>query len=161
MTVRLKPVPAPTDDLDDLERVRRAVPLVPETENDCCHRVMTRYGVPSRDEARTWLTFLRALGLVAEAKRGFHRTRDDPGREELAARFRERVYGAREVLDALGDQPRSPEAVFDDVEGIVPEWERHKDPAWRRTWTERVSRLLGWAVLFGLAESSGDGYRRN
>lgn len=156
---RLKPVPEPPADLAALWTARDAVPLVPKPENDCCARVMDRYGVDARDDARTWLTFLRALGLVAEADRGFHRTRDDPDRAALADRFHEGVYGAREVLDAVGDDPRTAGEAFEAVERIVPNWERHKDPAWERTWRERVRRLLDWAVLLGLAEREGDRYR--
>ena len=161
MSVRLKPVPEPPASIDDLESVRKTLPLVPKDEDDCCRRVMDRYGVPGRDDARTWITFLRALGLVAEAERGFHRTRDAPDPDELATRFRDGVYGAREVLEALdgADGALDPASVFEEVDEIVPQWERHKDPAWRRTWTERVEHLLGWAVLFGLATHTPDGYR--
>lgn len=159
--MRLKPVPAAPDDLDGMWAAREAVPLVPKPEDDCCRRVMDRYGVDARDDARTWLTFLRALGLVAESDRGFHRTRDDPDRVELAARFRDAVYAAREVLDALdaADEPLDRDAVFEAVADIVPEWEKHKDPDWERTWRERVGRLLDWAALFGLAERVDGGYR--
>jgi hypothetical protein len=160
--MRLKPVPAAPADVDGLWAAREAVPLVPRPEDDCCARVMDRHGVASRDEARTWLTFLRALGLVAERDGSFYRTREEPGRAELAGRFREHVYAAREVLEALdgADEPRHAPAVFAAVEDVVPQWERHKDPAWERTWRRRVSRLLDWAVLFGLAERVDDGYRR-
>jgi hypothetical protein len=160
--MRLKPVPAAPDDLDGLWAAREAVPLVPKPEDDCCGRVMDRYGVESRDEARTWLTFLRALGLAAERDPGFHRTREEPDRAALAARFRERVYAADEVLSTLEDADDSlpADAVFEAVRDAVPAWETHKDPAWERTWRERVRRLLDWATLFGLAERVDGGYRR-
>jgi hypothetical protein len=156
---RLKPVPEPPPDLDGLWTARDAVPLVPKSEADCCARVMDRCGLAARDDARTWLTFLRALGLVTAADRGFHRTRDDPDRAALADRFREGVYAAREVLAAVEEAARTAEETFAAVESVVPNWERHKDPAWERTWRERTRRLLEWAVLVGLAERDGDRYR--
>lgn len=160
-TMRLKPVPEPPDELDGVEEARRAVPLVPGSEDDCCARLMQRYGLDSRDEARTWLTFLRALGLVARGPSGFTRTREEMGREALAERFEEGVFGAREVLDALAEagEPLDEEAVFERVEPAIPEWERHKN-AWREAWRERVRRLLDWAVLLRLVERVDGEYFR-
>ncbi|PSQ51766.1 hypothetical protein BRD20_09585 [Halobacteriales archaeon SW_8_65_20] len=37
--------------------------------------------------------------------------------------------------------------------------ERARTDDWESTWTRRVERLLGWAVLFGLAERVETGYR--
>lgn len=168
---RFKPVPPPPEDLGTVAAARRAVPLVPGTEADCCARIQSRLELPARDDARAWLTFLRALGLVRETRAGFARVRDDgepvagdgPLEEDvLAAAFRERVFGAREVLAALdaADGPASSEAVFERVRGAVPEWERRRDPSgWEDRWRERVRRLLAWAALLGLAERVGSGYR--
>lgn len=159
--MRLKPVPPAPEDRERLRRARRGVPLVPGSEADCCARLRGRLDLPTRDVARTWLTFLRALGLAEETSQGFARTREDLAEVALGEAFREGVFGAREALDALAaaDEPLPPEAVFEDVEAVVPEWERHKDPAWRDTWHERVTRLLRWAALFGLAERTEGGYR--
>lgn len=182
---RFKPVPPAPDDLGAVAAARDAVPLVPGSEADCCGRIRAALDLPARDEARTWLTFLRALGLVRETSRGFARTRasrdgngEDGGSEgsavdrssdgadvdraTLAASFRERVFGAREVLAALDDAdgPLSAGAVFERVDGMVPEWERRRDPAgWEDRWRERVARLLSWAALLGLAERTDGGYR--
>ena len=159
--MQFKVVPPAPDSLEALETARRAVPLVPQSETDCCARVMDRAGVPARDEAKEWLTFMRALGLVAEAERGYYRTRDLAAREELAAAFRERVYGAEDLLDALDEaEPASTEAVFERFADSVPTWERqrHADPEY--VWRERVGRLLDWAVLFGLAGRADGGYVR-
>ncbi|MEF8791561.1 MAG: hypothetical protein V5A61_15655 [Haloarculaceae archaeon] len=159
--MRFKVVPPAPDDLDALEAARRAVPLVPRSENDCCARVMDRAGVPARDEAKEWLTFMRALGLVTEGDRGYHRTRDPLDRDALAAAFRERVYGAADLLDALDpEEPRSAEAAFERFADAVPAWERRRHADWRRVWRERVGRLLDWAVLFGLATREDGGYVR-
>lgn len=141
-----------------LEEVRAAVPLVPGTVEDCCRRVVDRTGVTARDDAREWLTFLRALGLVEETGEGFRRTRDEPNEATLAAAFRERVFLAREVLAELDEAPRDPDAVYAAVRGELPRWERdrHDDPD--AVWRDRVERLLGWAVVFGLAEAEPGGY---
>lgn len=158
--MRLKPVPPAPGDLDELRTARRAVPLVPGSENDCCARLQERIDLPSRDVARTWLTFLRALGLAEEKTGGFARTRSDLERAVVAGRFRERVFGAREVLAVLESAGGllTAEATFERVEHVVPRWERHRDPEWRDTWQERIERLLEWAVLFGLAERVDGGY---
>lgn len=159
--MRLKPVPPAPEDLAGLRAARDSVPRVPRSETDCCGRLMDRYGVPERDEAETWLTFLRALGLVGETDGDYYRTGDDPDRAELARRFEEGVYAAAELLAALETEgPLEPADAFDAVADVVPEWERHRDPGWERTWQERIERLLAWAVLFGLAERTEDGYRR-
>ncbi|MEF8830622.1 MAG: hypothetical protein V5A23_03695 [Halobacteriales archaeon] len=158
--MRLKPVPPAPEDLDGLWAARDTQPRVPRSETDCCGRLMDRYGVPERGEAETWLTFMRALGLVGETDGHYYRTGDDPDRAALAERFREGVYAAREVLDALEDrEPKSAEATFEAVADVVPEWERHRDPGWEQTWRTRVERLLAWAALFGLVERTAEGYR--
>lgn len=156
--MRFKPVPAPPATLDGLAEARRAVPLVPGTETDCCARLQSRLDLGARDEARRWLTFLRALGLAEETERGFVRTDREVERDALAAAFRERVFGAREVLAAIEGGAATPEEVFEAVADAVPRWERAKGTDWREDWGERVERLLGWAVLFGLAERDGRRY---
>lgn len=159
--MQFKVVPDPPDSLDFLADARRAVPLVPGSEADCCARLMDRTGLAARDAAREWLTFLRALGLVEVGDRGFGRTRSDPDREALADAFRERVYAAEDVLAALraADEPLHAAAVFERVRDRVPQWERNRHADWEDVWTERVRRILDWAVLFGLAERTDEGYR--
>jgi hypothetical protein len=160
--MQFKVVPPAPDSLEALEVARRAVPLVPQSETDCCARVMDRAGVPARDEAKEWLTFMRALGLVTEAERGYHRTRRSAETDRLSAAFRERVYGAEDLLDALDpDEPATADEVFERFADSVPAWERQRHADWRQVWRERVRRLLDWAVLFGLAgrEGEGDGER--
>ncbi len=158
--MRLKPIPEAPNDLEVVERAQRAVPLVPGSEDDCCARLLRRIDLESRDEARTWLTFLRTLGLVEKGTNGFTRTRTDVERDPLASAFRERVFGAREVLDAMAaaDGPLAPDGAFEAVEPAIPEWERNKN-AWQRTWRERARRLLAWTALLGLAERVDGGYR--
>lgn len=158
--IRRKPVPPAPDSLDRVRGVRRALPLVPGSVEDCCARLVSRAGVPSQDEARAWITFLAALGLAEETDRGFVRTREpaDPDRAALADRFREGVYGARELLGILADDgPLSGGAAFEQFREHVPRWERHRSDAWEREWAARTERLLSWAVLLGLAvESDGE-----
>lgn len=159
--MRFKLVPEPPADLDFVADAQRAVPLVPGTEDDCCARMLDRTDLTVRDEARTWLTFLRALGLAKEGKSGFTRTRTDPDREFLAEQFEARVFGAPVVLDVLNeaDGPLSAEAVFEQFQEEVPTWEHYKNPnSWAEIWSERVEFILDWCVLLGLAEEVGDGY---
>lgn len=103
---------------------------------------------------------MRALGLVEQTTSGFVRTDRAPSDPATATAFRERVYGAREVLERLesADGPVSAETVFEDL-NVVPRWEGHRDPDPAHTWRERVGDLLEWAVLLGLAEHRSAGYR--
>ncbi|MCG1003975.1 MULTISPECIES: hypothetical protein [Halobacterium] len=155
-----KPVPAAPASLSRLREVRDAAPLVPESEDDCCRRLVERAGVEDRGAASAWLVFLTALGAVEETDLGYARVRADRDRATLAANFRENVFLAPEVIDALGDDPRTPEEVFEAVRERVPRWERTKRQDWEGFWTERVERRLDWAVLLGLAERADGGYRR-
>lgn len=147
--MRFKPVPEPPAALDGVERAKCAVPLVPGGEEDCCARLGRRLDC-SRDEARRWLTFLRALGLVREADEGFVRTDQPVNRDDLAAAFREQVLGARELLDTLDSDTTETER-FEAVAAAAPRWERGRGDFERR-WRERTDRLAGWAALLGLGE---------
>lgn len=158
--MRFKPIPPAPADLDAVSEAQRAVPLVPGSETDCCARIGDSLDLPSRDVARTWLTFLRAIGLVRESEAGFVRQRVELDRETLAEGLRDGVYGGRELLDALCEEPLTPAEAFQVVEGMVPRWERDRDPNWRETWRERVERLLEWLVLAGLAKRRDGGYVR-
>ncbi|MFC6875066.1 hypothetical protein [Halobellus marinus] len=160
--MRFKLLPEPPKSLDLVADAQRAVPLVPGSEDDCCARLMRRVDFRSRDVARTWLTFLRALELASETSSGFVRESTEPTPEHLRAAFRERVYGAREVLASLdSDEPKSVDDVFADFEERVPVWETHRAAGdWRDVWRERVERILGWAVLLDLAAERDGGYVR-
>lgn len=160
--MRHKPVPPVPEDLAYVGEVRAAVALVPRGEESCCVRLMDRAGVPAEDDARTWLTFLTALGLAEEVDGKYVRAREpaDPGRGELADRFFEGVYGAREVQSILAeaDGPLDRTAVFDAFREHVPRWERHRSDVWEGTWRTRVGRILEWGALLGAFERSGEGY---
>ena len=160
--MRFKLVPEPPEELETVYDARRAVPLVPGTEDDCCARLMRKLAFPSRDVARTWLTFLRALELAQEGPAGFTRTRTEATQEDLARAFRTRVFGASEVLSSLeaADEPLTGVEAFERFRHRVPQWERHKNPdTWEDGWRERVERILEWAVLLELAERTDAGYR--
>ena len=159
--MRLKPVPDAPDSLDGLAAVQRAVPLVPETEDDCCARLVRRCDLPDRDAARAWLTFLRALELAEETADGSYRRRRrvDVDPATLRESFRDRVFGARELLDALDSADAiDADAAFAALRERVPRWERHRSASWEADWRDRTARLLEWSVLFGLAEKRGEGY---
>lgn len=135
------------------------LPLVPGSVEDCCSRVRDGTAVTARDEARAYLTFMQALGLVAETDRGFHRVRDGPDDDALAEAFREHVFGAREVLEILDNGAETPAEVFATVRDEIPQWERDRHEDWEDEWRERTERLLGWAQAFGLAREADGTYR--
>lgn len=158
--MRLKPLPSVPDDLEAVAAAQQAVPLVPGSENDCCARLLRRRDFPSRDVARTWLTFLRALELAEETDSGFRRTDREPTPENLRESFVGRVFGAAEALDALREteKPLPAESAFERLRGMVPGWERHKQRGWEDVWEDRVGDLLDWLVLLDLADRTDDGY---
>lgn len=153
--MRVKAVPVPVERIEDLERVLNAIPLVPEPEESCCERLSSHTEIGS-ESARDWLTFLGGLELVREGNAGFYRTREEPDPEEALLSG---VYGAREVRNVLRESERvlTPKEVFERFEAI-PRWERHhhRDP--EAVWRERVGRLLGWLVLFGIVDRTETGY---
>lgn len=158
--MRFKHVPRAPASVDRVFEARQAVPLVPDTQDDCCTRLMERVGFPERDEAAKWLTFLRALGLVAEHAQGYARTRDDVDASELADAFLDGVFLAPAVRDAVATaaEPVAAGDVFDAVAEDVPQYERHKYPdSWREVWGDTVARELDWLVLFGELERTDDG----
>lgn len=116
--------------------------------------------VQSADAARRWLTFMRALGLVEDTTAGFVRTDQSPSDSATASAFRERVYGAREVMETLegAESWVTADTLFDEL-NLVPRWEGHRDPNPEQTWRRRVADLLEWAVTLELAEKSASGYR--
>lgn len=171
--MRVKPVPAPPSAVDRLLDIRDALPLVPEPEESCCERLVSRANVQDAETARDWLTFLRGLGLAAEGSSGYYRTREEPDdvteRSSVSNRIPsadldraliEGVYGAREVHAILegAEDPLTADEVFERFEA-VPRWERRRNPDWEEVWRERVGRLLGWLTLIGRAERVEGGYR--
>lgn len=169
--MRVKHVPDPPDAPADgrervvVERVREtqaAVPLVPGTEDDCCARLVRRTNLTARDDARTWLTFLRGLGFAKETERGFRRTRTEPTVERVRRGLLSGIVGTREIADVLragGDtddtlcaDPVDTDEAFGAVRETVPRWERTRTDDWENVWRDRTERLLGWFVAVGLAE---------
>jgi len=146
--VRYKVAPPPRS-LDFLARARGAVPLVPDDEADCCRAIQRATDVSDREQARAYLTFLRALGLVAETDRGYHRTRDAIDHEALATAYHENVFLVAELLDAVDAGADDPTSAFEAVRGDIPRWERERDPEWEQRWRRRVDNLLDWAAVVG------------
>ncbi|WP_058366355.1 hypothetical protein [Haloparvum sedimenti] len=156
---RFKLLPAPPADLDAVRDAQRAVPLVPGDEDDCCARLQQRCGYETRDVARTWLTFLRALELAVETDAGFKRLPAEPDPDHLRDAFLRRVSLAPEALRALvdaadaGEAPLDAGAVFERVRDAVPTYEEYKNPAeWTDIWRDRTADLLGWLALLDLVE---------
>jgi hypothetical protein len=167
--MKFKLVPAAPDTVAFVADVQAAVPLVPGSEDDCCARLMRRLGFRSRDVARTWLTFLRALGLATETDDGFKRFRAEPTPSYVRERFLSGVYGASDVADALltadaedgpaeGKNGRSADEAFAAFVDRVPDWERYRTTDWESVWRERVERHLAWLVLLDLAEERDGRY---
>jgi len=162
--MRYKTAPGPVElvGVDALGSTHSALPLVPETVDDCCARVVERTAVPSRDDAREWITFLEALGLAEETSRGYRRVRGTLAPEALAEPFTENVFAVAELLSALetGESQSVGEA-FDTLRPTIPEWERDRHADWEAVWTDRVERLLAWAAAFGLAVREDGRYRQS
>lgn len=154
--MKFKPVPPAPETFGYVARVQRAVPLVPGTEDDCCGRLVARLDI-DRDAARTWLTFLRALGLAEETPSGYRRTDADPAVPACREALLSRVFAADAVSETLDDAgPLTAAETFERVRERVPAWERHRDAEWTDTWRERVARLLDWLVLLDAAERVDD-----
>lgn len=159
--MRFKPVPEPPADLEFVATVQAAVPADPEAVDDCCARLVDRTSLRSRDEASTWLTFLRALELATEGPSGFGRVDREPDPDRLRSSFRERVYGAERVLEILADADGAltADAVYERFHDGIPEYERERSgDDLEAVWGERVRRILEWAVLLDLAGEAADGY---
>ncbi|QLG26118.1 hypothetical protein HUG10_00560 [Halorarum halophilum] len=160
--MKFKLVPEPPADRGFVTDVQAAVPLIPESEDDCCARLMRRCDLRSRDIARTWLTFLRALGLAEETPSGFRRVRASPTVDDLRRSFLDGVYGATDVADALASaddtDPLTVDEAFEALRDRVPTWERTRTDDWEGVWTDRAERMLGWFVLLDLAERRGEDY---
>lgn len=157
--MRYKVAPEPADE-DLLYGAQEALPLVPGSVEDCCTRVRDRTVVSSRDIARKWITFLQALALAVETDRGFYRVREIPDRAVLRENFLNHVFGTREIRDTLqaANEPLAPRAVFEGIRGIVPHWERDREPAWETEWEQRIETLLAWGVVFGAFEERDGTY---
>jgi len=118
--VKFKPVPPAPEEFDYVERVQRAVPLVPGTEDDCCGRLVDRLDI-SRDDARTWLTFLRALELAEETPSGYRRTGAEPTVPACRAALLTRVFAADAVRETLAEAGRlTADETFERVRERVP-----------------------------------------
>ncbi|MFP4589862.1 MAG: hypothetical protein ACLFMX_06830 [Halobacteriales archaeon] len=157
--MRFKAVPRPPGTVADLEVAWRAVGLVPEGERSCCQRIADRLDAVDVDEARRWLALMRALGIVERGPSGYTRTRSLPAPATLRERFRDRVFGVEEVLQAADGRVTEASA-FEALEPHVPPWERHRAPnAWRDRWRRRTGDLLAWGALLGLVERDGDTFR--
>ncbi|MFP8954410.1 hypothetical protein ACLI4Z_15795 [Natrialbaceae archaeon A-arb3/5] len=158
--MRFKPVPEPPTDLETVADIQAAVPStagpVDEARSeegvDCCARVIRETSVGNRNDAGTWLTFLRALELVRVVDGEYGRTERPVDPAVLRPAFRERVHGVDRVLDVLEESevPLGTAAVVDRVGSNDGDGRRRPsagvDPE------ERIERVLEWAVLFGIAE---------
>ncbi|QLK27078.1 hypothetical protein HYG81_05580 [Natrinema zhouii] len=173
--MRFKPVPEPPADPEVLATVQRALPATAGDVDDCCQRLIDETPLETRDEAATWLTFLRALELATEEPAGFRRRDPDSSGEidpdtppaleldRLRRAFRERVDGADAVISVL-EQVDGPLTAGEIATAIREERQRSGERGRRpsrveEAQRERTERLLEWAVLLELATKTGGGYR--
>ena len=158
--MKFKVLPPPADSLETVGEVQAAVPMVPDGEESCCARLLRRTDVGSRDAAKEWLTFLRALELVEETAGQYRRLPHEADPDRVRASFRDRVYLAKDVLETVSaaDDPLGAGAVFARVSDRVPQWERHRHEDAAGVWRERIRRVLEWAVTLGLLERAEEGY---
>ncbi len=163
--MQFKPVPEPPADLAAVGSVLAAVPETAGDVADCCGRLVDETGLETREAAETWLVFLRALQLAAAEPAGYRRVPTDPfaadalETESLRRAFRERVYGAEAVLEALADAD-GPLTVDDAFDAVRDESARRDTRRNRDRDRDRLRRLLEWAVLLEAAERSSDGFCR-
>lgn len=166
--MQFKPIPEPPSDLASVESILEAVPETAGAVDDCCAHLVDETRLETRADAETWLTFLRALELANEETAGYRRAEDaadriaqlEAGADSLQESFTARVYAAETVLEALerADEPRSAEAVFEDVRGGIPALKRvEKDGDLETHWLERTRQLLEWAALLDLVQRTADG----
>ena len=159
MATRYKVAPGPPT-MDALRSVHAALPLVPENVSDCCARVVDRTSVSNREDAREWITFLRALGLAEETDRGYQRVGTDVSAAAVRDPFAGHVFGVAELLAALdGPEATTVDDGFEALRPVIPEWEHERHPDWEAVWADRTRRLLEWCVTLGLATSVEGGYR--
>ncbi len=155
--MKYKVVP-PVRDRSFIETATKSLPVVPASEADCCGRLQADTLIESRDVAKQWITFLQALGYVAEADGKYYQDRSPPA--ELKTAFLDGVYGAQTVVETVADSDRSLREgeVYEAVKAIVPQYERSRRTDWETVWETRIVRLLDWGVEFELLVSSEAGY---
>lgn len=155
--MKFKVIPEPRS-RSFLRKAQQTLPLVPSSEDDCCTLLIADTEIDSRDTAREWITFLRALGLVAESDGRYYQRRNRSANDTATA-FREHIYAAESVLRALDETDSlSADEVFERVR--VPPWEQNRHQDWESVWRERVHRLLEWAVVLDLAEREDENHYR-
>ncbi|THE63467.1 hypothetical protein D8Y22_16660 [Salinadaptatus halalkaliphilus] len=164
--MKFKPVPDPPADFAAIETIHRAVPTEPDSVDDCCGELVAETPVSTRDDAATWLTFLRALEAAEETDTGFQRRDFASGfdADRVRRAFRERVHGVETVLEVLAEADRS--LTLEEMSRYLADREARVGAS-RGTTGEseddarapRVERLLEWAVLFDLAERTDGRYR--
>lgn len=159
--MRFKWVVEPPATLDAVADAQRAIPLVPAREADCLRRLVDRTDetvIDDREDAREWLTFLRAIGLVERTAGGYRRERIELSVGELVGRLHDGIYGARELYDRLeaADEPLSVDDLAETVD--LPTWERHHHTDPEQVRRQRLGRLAEWFVLCGMTEQTADSY---
>lgn len=149
----------PPAGMERLRTVRRAVPTDSATVEDCCAHLIGETPVCSRECAREWLVFLRALDLVATDGDGYYRTDTPIDNDAMATRFESSVFGVREVTAVLGDaeDALSVTDVFGRVQEELPQRNNRVASQEGEMYFER---LLAWGVVLGLFARTDGRYQR-
>jgi hypothetical protein len=143
--MRYKVAPPPRS-LSDLQQIRRAIPLVPDDELDCCLSIQRAADIDDREQARQYLTFLRALDLVATDTRGYYRTQDEFDIKRINTAYQDNVFLVVELCTAATGDPNE---AFEAIRGEIPRWERERHCDWEDVWRERVWNIIKWGQTFG------------
>ncbi|WP_345779411.1 hypothetical protein [Natrinema sp. SYSU A 869] len=135
--MQFKPVPEPPTDRTLLATVCRTLPATASDVDDCCQHLIDETPLETRRRG--------SLFCARSRSRTDSDTPDDLEQDEL-----ERADGsltANEVAAAIQSERQQ-----------SGDWRRRSNRD-EKAQRERVERLLEWAVLLGLAEKPGDGYR--
>lgn len=142
-----------------LDHVHGTVPETPEEIEDCCGHVHEHTAVASREHAREWLVFLRALDCAQKGPAGYYRIGKPDRPEAIAEAFETNLFGVRELLTILSDasNPLTADAFCERLDAS----ERGRLVSAVGTVEsacESVERRLQWADLFELVSRRNDRY---
>ncbi len=159
--MKFKVLPEPPHDIAAVTSIHRGVPLVPDSEVSCCARLLQRTDIARQDDAKEWLTFLRALELVEKEAGQYQRRQTPVDAATLQEPFLDNIYLAAEALAVVeaAETPLPATDVFTRLSDSLPTWDQHRYHDPESVWRDRVRRILEWEVILGLLDRTADGYQ--